>query len=873
MPGDIKNLEAKIAELEKRINKLQDTNKKINVDNVKSLFDGVKQLKEAQTIREKISELSGEEGDRAASELKYAQDKLEFEQEYLKTLYEKVNAKEKLTPLEQRELAHLEKSVAKNTENFAIQKKGFEAREKAQEEYNEQVAKGGKLATNLGAMIGLQVKYSETLLGSITTQLDAITDNVDAQKEFARQMKETFKVSNMLGSVFDKVFESSVMVAKAFDSAVTSFNKATGAGGKYDQMIGDVGQSNKALGISMADAGAAAAALHAGFSDFTNLSDNMAQSLTTTAATLEKVGVDSGTFAQNLQFMTRTMGLSTKAAEDLSLELATIDIGISPQKLGADFAAAAPQLAQFGARAAEVFIDLEKQAKAAGVEMQSLLGVMDSLDTWESAATAAGKLAAVLGGPIVNAAELATASLEKKNEMLREGFLASGQSWGAMDRLERKQIAAIVTQGNVALAAGIFGAKQVEVTQGQKDLNEMVTKSIPIMEKMEGIMASFAVAVGPVVDIVSEAATGIAKLMDENKELIQILSGVILVVGGVAIAIKAVNAVMAVYQGGLLLVQGVSGSFAAAQAAIGSSSAAAAPGLTAVGGAAIFTGGAMAGLALVILAIGGAIALAAFGISMAADSIGAMADNGGILIGVVAAIVVGLYLLIPALGALGTVSGFVAGPLLAVGGAILMIGAGIGAAAAGIGFMVNSFANLAGTLKDAGSSMTDVLSGMGQIATALDPFQAVSEGIARACSLIATGVGELVLALSFVETEKLAALAELGTAISQTTADNSINFTASMKGMKDVIDAANSAGVEVVVKAAQLAQAVTPVNNAAATTGGAQSAASNFNYGNRNMSHASSNQPTTEVVLKIGEDKFASTIIKLVDQRLDLRLA
>jgi len=210
---------------------------------------------------------------------------------------------------------------------------------------------------------------------------------------------------------------------------------------------------------------------------------------------------------------------------------------------------------------------------------------------------------------------------------------------------------------------------------------------------------------------------------------------------------------------------------------------------------------------------------------------------------------------------------------MAVGGAILMIGAGIGLAAAGIGFMVNSFSTLAGTLKDAGSSMTDVLSGMEQIATGLDPFQAVSEGIATAFSLIALGVGELVLSLSFVETEKLAALAELGTAISQTTADNSINFTASMKGMKDVIDAANSAGVEVVVKAARLAQAVTPVNNASATTGGAQSAASNFNYGNRNMSHASSNQPTTEVVLKIGEEKFASAVIKLVDQRLDLRLA
>ena len=497
----------------------------------------------------------------------------------------------------------------------------------------------------------------------------------------------------------------------------------------------------------------------------------------------------------------------------------------------------------------------------------------ESLDTWESAATAAGKLAAVLGGPIVNAAELATASLEKKNEMLREGFLASGQSWEAMDRLEKKQIAAIVTQGNVALAAGIFGAKQVEVTQGQKDLNNMVTKSIPIMEKMEGIMASFAVAVGPVVDIVSELATEIAKLMDENREFIAILSGLILVMGGVTIAIKSANMVMAVYQGGLVLVQGLSGGFAAAQAAIGSSSAAAAPGIAAAGGAAIFTGGAMAGLALVILAIGGAIALAGFGISMAADSIGAMADNGGILIGVVAAMVVGLYLLIPALSALGTVSGFAALPLMAVGGAILMIGLGIGAAAAGIGFMVDSFSNLGGSLTDAASGMTAVLSGMSQIVTNMVPFWGASKGISSAFGMIAVGVGELALALGFVEAEKLASLAELGTAISQTTADNSINFTASMKGMKDVIDAAKSAGVEVVVKAAQLAQAVTPVNNTAATTGGAQSAASNFNYGNRNMSHASSNQPTTEVVLKIGEDKFASTIIKLVDQRLDLRLA
>jgi len=474
---------------------------------------------------------------------------------------------------------------------------------------------------------------------------------------------------------------------------------------------------------------------------------------------------------------------------------------------------------------------------------------------------------------MIDAAELATASFERKNEMLREGFLASGKSWLGMHRLERKRIAAAAGITDMTVAAGLFGNKQVEVTQGEKDLNDMVTKSIPIVEKLEGIMASFAVAVGPVVDVVADMATGIAKLMDENREFIAVLSGVILVVGGVAIAIKAVNAVTALYHGGLLLVQGVSGSFATAQAAIGSSSAAAAPGIAAAGEASIFTGGAMAGLFFAVLAVGGAIALAGFGISMMADSIGGMADNGWVLIAVVAAMMVGLYLLIPALSALGTVSGFAAIPLMAVGGAILMIGAGIGLAAAGIGFMVNSFSTLAGTLKDAGSSMTDVLSGMEQIATGLDPFQAVSEGIATAFSLIALGVGELVLSLSFVETEKLAALAELGTAISQTTADNSINFTASMKGMKDVIDAANSAGVEVVVKAARLAQAVTPVNNASATTGGAQSAASNFNYGNRNMSHASSNQPTTEVVLKIGEEKFASAVIKLVDQRLDLRLA
>jgi len=419
-------------------------------------------------------------------------------------------------------------------------------RNKIEEEHAAKIAKAGDFAKKLGESLGLAAKYEESMLGSTLSTLTAIGKEGEAQEAFVEQLRETFNWANILSSIFAKVFESTMAVAFAYDAAATSLNKQTGAAGKYNEVINNLGQGHRALGIGMAEVGAATGDLHAGFSDFTNLSGATRDSLILTTAKLEKLGIDGATAAKNLQTMTRAMGLSTAAAEDLSIAIAEWNIGISAAQLGADFAAVSGDLAQFGGQMMKVFKGLEKQAKATGVGIQSLVGIAKQFDTFEGAASAAGKLNALLGGPFLNSIELLTAGYEDKIAMLKQSIIESGKSWESMNRFERQSIASAAGISDMNEAAGLFSSKQTEVTEEQRQMNEMIEKSIPIMEKLKGLAASIAVTFGPWIDSISETVSKLSDWVDKNKETVQTIGTVVLWSGILLVAIKAVWAAVKV---------------------------------------------------------------------------------------------------------------------------------------------------------------------------------------------------------------------------------------------------------------------------------------------------------------------------------------
>ena len=80
--------------------------------------------------------------------------------------------------------------------------------------------------------------------------------------------------------------------------------------------------------------------------------------------------------------------MSEKASSDLTVELAMLGqkMGMTSSQIMKDFQAVSGSLAVFGSGAIDVFKDLEAQAKATGIEVQSLVNIAKQFDTFDKAA-------------------------------------------------------------------------------------------------------------------------------------------------------------------------------------------------------------------------------------------------------------------------------------------------------------------------------------------------------------------------------------------------------------------------------------------------------------------------------------------------------
>ena len=136
-------------------------------------------------------------------------------------------------------------------------------------------------------------------------------------------------------------------------------------------------------------------------------------------------------------------------------------------------------------------------------------------------------------------------------------------------------------------------------------------------------------------------------------------------------------------------------------------------------------------------------------------------------------------------------------------------------------------------------------------------------------AVLGTALVGLAAAFALIKTEDLEAVATLGKAISETTTAKSIAFTASMVGMADVMKEAKSAGV---ITVAMLASMVKPFA-AGTPEKGAAAAPTPFKQHKMKETPGSKVPQTITVNFEIGGDKFATKVVKIVDERLNLAKA
>ena len=119
--------------------------------------------------------------------------------------------------------------------------------------------------------------------------------------------------------------------------------------------------------------------------------------------------------------MQRAMGLNAQQSADLTANIARMGktVGITAKKAIADFTKAQSRLSIFGNKNIQVFKELQAQAKATGMSIDTLINSVGKFDTFEGAAGQAASLNAVLGTTISNI-EMMNATDSERINIIRE---------------------------------------------------------------------------------------------------------------------------------------------------------------------------------------------------------------------------------------------------------------------------------------------------------------------------------------------------------------------------------------------------------------------------------------------------------------------
>lgn len=362
------------------------------------------------------------------------------------------------------------------------------------------------LTGEVGGLTGALIKF-----GNIEdpAQQEAILNNLKMT------VKETFNPLAIADNLLNKIGQSTLKFMMEFDKLAASFRKNTGIIDRgftgIEQRIVNVQRANLRMGVSMDEAFQAANSLTAEMASFTSMTDDAQATVLQATTVLQEFGVGAQTTAQIFNNFSKGLGYNADQLERLSTQLMGIStsLKIPPQIIATEFNAASKELMKYGDDMVDVFKGIAEQSKQTGIAMGELLGIVKQFDTFEGAGAAVGKLNAILGGPYLNAINMLYATEEERIKQLRQSIQLSGRQFSDLSRFEQQAIATAAGISDMTVAARLFGGTNSEFAKTQMSMKEMQERAAAaqsVQEKFTQVMQSFAIALGPLVNILGVLA-------------------------------------------------------------------------------------------------------------------------------------------------------------------------------------------------------------------------------------------------------------------------------------------------------------------------------------------------------------------------------
>ena len=411
-----------------------------------------------------------------------------------------------------------DKQLERQKKKLELLEKENKAREKTLSSMQSAERAGEALVDTMGNLLGISKNTGD----SFRDIGNAIKGGSKSLKEFgssaAKTLGDRFGLASVLGMVVNNQFQVTV----GFNQLKAQMLGATGANRELGQTVEDSSRAFKTQGVLFADAGRAATALYRDFSKFSTLNKDSQVDTIGTTAMLANLGVSAETTAKNYNFLTSEIGMSvpkaTAAIREMTEEGASM--GLAPAEMNSAFAALAPRLSEFGARAPKIFSNTAMMAKKLGINVEDMGGTLfslsDKLSDFGGSASVAADLAVALGGSYVSAFDLTMAAEEgppAQLELLRKTFKLANKDFNKMGFWRQRFVAKgfSLDVGKVRAILG-KGADATEIFTGeQKKLEEMSTNATDSLKDQQAVFENLTKAINKSADAMKEISEGAVK--------------------------------------------------------------------------------------------------------------------------------------------------------------------------------------------------------------------------------------------------------------------------------------------------------------------------------------------------------------------------
>lgn len=390
----------------------------------------------------------------------------------------------------------------------------------------------GMLKTFLGV-----TDQSSTFLGSILQANEALAAGAEGKTPMTmmhQSMEGLLTPMNVVLSTMSKIFESTVLWFKAFDTATADFRKQTGIieTGLFgvESRVNNMQKANLHLGVSVEEAFAAQTDLNNSMASFNLLTESAQYQLLEITAVMGELGVNTQDTAQAFNVLNKGLGYTPAQLKETSLELLALsrNLKVPPELIMKDFNQASQELIKYGDRMFGVFKGLAEISKETGLEMNSLLSIAAKFDTFEEAGNTVGRLNAILGGPYLNALQMVYMTEDQRLKAMRDSIKMSGKVFGDLGRHEQQAIATAAGISSMSEANMLFNSTDAEFTARGMEMEEMrlrAQKAQATQEKFNQVMQSFAIQLQPVVTLLALVADAILFFVNPLRVVAEAIEG------------------------------------------------------------------------------------------------------------------------------------------------------------------------------------------------------------------------------------------------------------------------------------------------------------------------------------------------------------